>query len=84
LDNRHRVHTHHMAGEKKMFSSYVKNDDPQNAITFGDGKLSMVKGLGKTAISPDHSISNVFSCRIIRLQYALCIPIMQYGLQLFI
>ena len=43
-----------------MFSSYKKNDDPQRAITFGDGNQGLVKGLGKIAISPDHSISNVF------------------------
>jgi hypothetical protein len=49
-----------MKGEKRMFSSYVKNHDPQRAITFGDGNQSLVKGLGKIAISPDHSISNVF------------------------
>jgi hypothetical protein len=49
-----------MIGEKRIFSSYEKNDDPQKAITFGDGNLGLVKGLGKIAISPDHSISNVF------------------------
>jgi hypothetical protein len=49
-----------MTGEKKMFSSYEKNQDPQRAITFGDGNQGLVKGLGKIAISPDHSISNVF------------------------
>jgi hypothetical protein len=43
-----------------MFSSYEKNKDPQRAITFGDGNQGLVKGLGKIAISPDHSISNVF------------------------
>ncbi|MDR9802742.1 GAG-pre-integrase domain-containing protein, partial [Bacillus paralicheniformis] len=43
-----------------MFSSYKKNEDPQRAITFGDGNQGLVKGLGKIAISPDHSISNVF------------------------
>jgi hypothetical protein len=26
-----------MTGEKRMFSSYEKNNDPQRAITFGDG-----------------------------------------------
>jgi hypothetical protein len=46
--------------EKRMFSSYEKNQDPQRAITFGDGNQGLVKGLGKIAISPDHSISNVF------------------------
>jgi hypothetical protein len=43
-----------------MFSSYEKNEDPQRAITFGDGNQGLVKGLGKIVISPDHSISNVF------------------------
>jgi transposase InsO family protein len=49
-----------MTWENKMFSSYEKNEDPQRAITFGDGNQGLVKGLGKIAISPDHSISNVF------------------------
>jgi hypothetical protein len=49
-----------MTGEKRMFSSYEKNHDPQRAITFGDGNQGLVKGLGKIAISPDHFISNVF------------------------
>jgi hypothetical protein len=43
-----------------MFSSYEKNEDPQRAITFRDGNQGLVRGLGKIAISPDHSISNVF------------------------
>jgi hypothetical protein len=43
-----------------MFSSYEKNNDPQRAITFGEGNQGLIKGLGKIAISPDHSISNVF------------------------
>jgi hypothetical protein len=49
-----------MTEEKRMFSSYVKNEDPQRAITFGYGNQGLVKDLGKIAISPDHSISNVF------------------------
>jgi hypothetical protein len=49
-----------MTGEKRMFSSYEKNEDPQRAITFGDGNQGLVKCLSKIAISPDHSISNVF------------------------
>jgi hypothetical protein len=49
-----------MTGEKRMFSSYEKNEDPQRAITFGDGNHGLVKGLGKIVVSPDHSISNVF------------------------
>jgi hypothetical protein len=49
-----------MTGEKRMFSSYEKNEDPQRAITFGEGNQGLFKGLGKIDISPDHSISNVF------------------------
>jgi hypothetical protein len=49
-----------MTGEKMMFSSYEKNEDHKRAITFGDGNQGLVKGLGKVAISPGHSISNVF------------------------
>jgi hypothetical protein len=32
-----------MTGEKKMFSSYEKNEDPQRAITFGDGNQGLLK-----------------------------------------
>jgi hypothetical protein len=46
--------------EKRTFSSYEKNKDSQRAITFGDGNQGLIKGSGKIAISPDHSISNVF------------------------
>jgi hypothetical protein len=49
-----------MTGEKKMFSSYVKSKDSQDSIIFGDGNQGKVKGLGKIAISSEHSISNVF------------------------
>jgi hypothetical protein len=52
------VYKPHDTGEKVF--SYEKNDDPQRAIAFGDGNQGLVKGLGKIAISPDHSISNVF------------------------
>jgi hypothetical protein len=43
-----------------MFTSYVKNKDSQDTIIFGDGNHGKVKGLGKIAITTEHSISNVF------------------------
>jgi hypothetical protein len=49
-----------MTGEKKMFTSYIKNKDSQDSIIFGDGNQGKVKGLGKIAITSEHSISNVF------------------------
>jgi hypothetical protein len=52
--------TNHMTGEKKMFTSYVKNRDSQDTIIFGDGNQGKVKALGKIAIIVEHLISNVF------------------------
>jgi hypothetical protein len=43
-----------------MFTSYVKNKDSQDTIIFRDGNQGKVKGLGKIAITNEHSISNVF------------------------
>jgi hypothetical protein len=58
--------TNHMMGEKKMFTSYVKNKDSQDIIIFGDGNQGKVKGLGKIAITNEHSISNVFLVESLR------------------
>jgi hypothetical protein len=49
-----------MTGEKKMFTSYVKNKDSRDSIIFGDGNQCKVKRLEKIAITSEHSISNVF------------------------
>jgi transposase InsO family protein len=49
-----------MTGEKKMFTSYVKNKDSQDTIIIGDGNQGKFKGLGKIAITTERSISNVF------------------------
>jgi hypothetical protein len=48
-----------MTGEKNMFT-YVKNKDSHDTIIFGDGNQGKVKGIGKIAITTEHSISNVF------------------------
>jgi hypothetical protein len=52
--------TNHMIGRRECSPPTRKNEDPQRAITFGDGNQGLVKGLDKIAISLDHSISNVF------------------------
>jgi hypothetical protein len=58
--------TNHMTGEKKMLTSYVKNRDSQDTIIFGDGNQGKVKGLGKIAITNEHSISNVFLVALVQ------------------
>jgi hypothetical protein len=67
-----------------MFSSSEKNEDPQRAITFGDGNQGLVKGLGKIDISPDHSISNVFSRRFFRLQFSLFLNYAKWATTVFL
>jgi hypothetical protein len=64
-----------------MFS-FEKNQDPQRAITFGDGNQGLVKGLGKIAISPDHSISNVFLVHSLDYNLLSVSQLCKNGLQL--
>jgi hypothetical protein len=49
-----------MTGEKKMFTSYVKNKNSHDTVIFGNGNQGKVKGLSKIAVATEHSISNVF------------------------
>jgi hypothetical protein len=49
-----------MIVEKNIFTSYVKNKDSHDTIIFRDGNQGKVKGIGKIAITTEHSISNVF------------------------
>jgi hypothetical protein len=49
----------HMTGEKSMFSSYAQMEGLSENIVFGDNSTGEVLGVGKIAITQDHSISNV-------------------------
>jgi hypothetical protein len=48
-----------MIGDPHMFTSLEENGECQEKMTFGDNSKSKVKGIGKIAISNDHSLSNV-------------------------
>jgi hypothetical protein len=52
--------TNHMTREKKMFTSFEKNDTISDSITFGDSSQGKVLGHGKIAITTEHCISNFF------------------------
>jgi hypothetical protein len=49
-----------MTGEKKMFTSCDMIENPTERISFGGNGGGTVVGLGKTAISINHSISDVY------------------------
>jgi hypothetical protein len=52
--------TSHIIREKKMFTSFKKNDCPSDCITFSDNSQDKVLRFGKIAITTEHSISKVF------------------------
>jgi hypothetical protein len=49
-----------MIGEKKMFTSCDMIENPTKRIAFGVNGGGTVVGLGKIAISINHSISDVY------------------------
>jgi hypothetical protein len=51
--------TNQMTGEKEMFTSFEKNDCPNDTITFCDNSEGKVLGYGQIAITVNHSISKV-------------------------
>jgi hypothetical protein len=51
--------TQYMTGDPHMFTSLDEEVDCQEKITFGDNLKGKVQGLGKVAISNNHSISNI-------------------------
>jgi hypothetical protein len=49
----------HMTGERRMFTSFEKNECESDCIMFGDNSQGQVLGFGKIAITTEHSISKV-------------------------
>jgi hypothetical protein len=48
-----------MTKEKRMFTSFEKNDTSSDSITFGGNSQGKVLGLGKIAITTEQSIFKV-------------------------
>jgi hypothetical protein len=48
-----------MTKEKKIFTSFERNDTSNDSITFGDNSQGKVLGHGKIAITSEHSILKV-------------------------
>jgi hypothetical protein len=51
--------TNHMTGERRMFTSFEKNECESDCIAFGDNRQGQVLGFSKIAITTEHSISKV-------------------------
>jgi hypothetical protein len=49
----------HVTGERRMFTSFQKNECESDCIAFGDNRQGQVLGFGKIAITTKHSISKV-------------------------
>jgi hypothetical protein len=48
-----------MTGERRMFTSFEKNDCENDCITFSNNSQGQVLGFGKISITTEHSISKV-------------------------
>jgi hypothetical protein len=48
-----------MIGERRMFTSFEKNECESDCITFGDNSQGQVLYFGKISITTEHSISKV-------------------------
>jgi hypothetical protein len=51
--------TNYMTGERRMLTSFEKNDCESDCITFSDSRQGKVLGFGKIAITAEHLISKV-------------------------
>jgi hypothetical protein len=51
--------TNHMSEERRIFTSFEKNDCESDYITFSDNSQDKVLGFGKIAITTEYSISKV-------------------------
>jgi hypothetical protein len=49
----------HMIGERRMFTSFEKNECESDYITFRNNSQGQVLGFGKIAITTEHSVSKV-------------------------
>jgi hypothetical protein len=49
----------HVTGERRMFTSFDKNECESDCITFSDNNQGKVLGFGKIAIRTKHSISKI-------------------------
>ena len=59
-----------MTGDARIFNSINNNgNDGYDSITFGDNGKGKVKGLGKTVISNDMSISNVLLVESLKFNF---------------
>jgi hypothetical protein len=49
-----------MMGERRIFTSFEKNECESDCITFSDNSQGQVLGFGKIAVTTELSISKIF------------------------
>jgi hypothetical protein len=57
--------TNHMTGERRMFTSFEKNECESDCITFSDNSQGQVLSFSKIAITTEHLISKVFLVQLL-------------------
>jgi hypothetical protein len=51
--------TNYLTGERRMFTSFEKNECESDCFTFGDNSQGQVLSFDKIAITTEHSVSKV-------------------------
>jgi hypothetical protein len=55
-----------MTGERRMFTSFEKNEYESDCITFGDNSQGQVLGFDKIAITIEHSIFKILLIELLK------------------
>jgi hypothetical protein len=71
--------TNHMTGERRIFTSFEKNDCESDYITFSDNSQGQVIGFGKIAITVEHSISKVLLVELLDYNLLFVLRLCEMG-----
>jgi hypothetical protein len=71
--------TNHMTGERRIFTSFEKNDCESDYITFSDNSQGQVIGFGKIAITAEHSISKVLLVELLDYNLLFVLRLCEMG-----
>jgi hypothetical protein len=74
----------HMIGERKMFTSFEKNDCPSDCITFADNSQGKVFEFGKITVTTEYSISKVLLVESLDYNFFVSLTTLLDGVQLFV
>jgi hypothetical protein len=71
--------SNHMTGEKRIFTSFEKNDCSSGCITFGDNCQGQVLRFGTIAMTTEHSFSKVLIVKLLDYNLLFVLQLCEMG-----